>query len=197
MARGAPFKPYVYNGTGEDIYRGVAQPSPREIAARLHEEIAAKSPEHADLVAGFERRRAELERAELERAHAALDALQAEPVTEPDPEWYRERAAEDADELAGAGPEPWAPETLFTGAERVLLAPAAAPRVPDPVLALWAAPADELAELNAERDRYQAAMARVPEPDPLPAPPPVTTARRHRPCGYLRGSRGCKAVCGD
>lgn len=33
--------------------------SPREIVARLHERIAAKSPEHAALVAGFEQRQAE------------------------------------------------------------------------------------------------------------------------------------------
>jgi hypothetical protein len=32
--------------------------SPREIVARLHEEIAAKSPEHARLVAAFRRRQA-------------------------------------------------------------------------------------------------------------------------------------------
>jgi hypothetical protein len=43
-------------------WRGDAgQPSPREIVTRLHEQIAAFSPEHAALVAGFERRQAEHE----------------------------------------------------------------------------------------------------------------------------------------
>ena len=42
-------------------YRWTSQaegPTPREIVAQLHAEIAAKSPEHARLVAEFERRRA-------------------------------------------------------------------------------------------------------------------------------------------
>lgn len=188
MARasdGLPFKPYVYHGGDAE------PPAVREARER------------------WRAREAEIERqaakrqAELERAHAALDALQADREIGPDgpgPEWYRKMAAEAADEMAAAG-QGWAAETLFTGAERALLAPPAAPRVPDPVLALWAAPADELAEMDAERERYQAAMARVPAPGPPAAPPPVTPgpagpARRHRPCGYLRGSRGCKAVCG-
>ena len=33
-----------------------AEPEPREIVARLHAEIAAKSPEHAAMVAGWEQR---------------------------------------------------------------------------------------------------------------------------------------------
>ncbi|HEY2267222.1 MAG TPA: hypothetical protein VGI96_31685 [Streptosporangiaceae bacterium] len=41
-------------------WRGDAgQPSPREIVTRLHEQIAAFSPEHAALVAEFERTQAE------------------------------------------------------------------------------------------------------------------------------------------
>jgi hypothetical protein len=51
---------YVVIGDGER--ERAAQPSPREIAARLHAEIAAKSPEHAALVAAFERRQAAKER---------------------------------------------------------------------------------------------------------------------------------------
>ena len=38
------------------------QPSPREIVAGLHAQIAAFSPEHASLVAEFERRQAARER---------------------------------------------------------------------------------------------------------------------------------------
>ena len=38
-----------------------AQPSPREIVTRLHEIIAAQSPEQAALVAAFERRQARRE----------------------------------------------------------------------------------------------------------------------------------------
>jgi hypothetical protein len=51
---------YVVIGDGER--EAAAQPSPREIVTRLHEIIAAKSPEHAALVAAFERRRAARER---------------------------------------------------------------------------------------------------------------------------------------
>jgi SLT domain-containing protein len=50
---------YVLIGEGER--ERAAQPTPREIVARLHELIAAKSPEHAALVAKFERRQARKE----------------------------------------------------------------------------------------------------------------------------------------
>ena len=53
---------------------------------------------------------------------------------------------------------------------------------------------DELAETTGIRDRYQDAMAAVPEPDPLPAPP-VTAASRCG-CGYLTTARGHKVMCG-
>lgn len=47
---------YVIIGDGER--ERAAQPTPREIVARLHEQIAALSSEHAALVAEFERRQA-------------------------------------------------------------------------------------------------------------------------------------------
>jgi len=47
---------------GDEDRERATQPSPREITTRLHEIIAAKSPEHAALVAAFERRRAARER---------------------------------------------------------------------------------------------------------------------------------------
>ena len=58
----------------------------------------------------------------------------------------------------------------------------------------------ELAELDAERDRYQAAMAAVPaprKPDPAPAPTPVAAASRCRRCGYLTTSAGHRVMCDD
>ena len=51
---------YVIIGDGER--ERAAQPSPREIVARLHELIAAQGPEQAALVAAFERRQAARER---------------------------------------------------------------------------------------------------------------------------------------
>ena len=123
----------------------------------------------------------------LQRAVAACE--ESAPDPEPGPEWYREMAAEAGDDLAALAPA-------------AVPAPVAVPvRVPAPALVLADAPEGELAALDGARERYQAAMAAVPEPV-LPAPPPVTEAparpaRRHRPCGYLRGSRGCKAVCGE
>lgn len=57
---------------------------------------------------------------------------------------------------------------------------------------------DEAAELAAERDRYQAAMAAVPEPR-APAPPPVTVTApgRCRRCKYLTTSAGHRVMCDD
>ena len=51
-----------YEITPDGERERAAQPSPREIVARLHEQIASFSPEHARLVAEFERRRARKER---------------------------------------------------------------------------------------------------------------------------------------
>jgi hypothetical protein len=53
---------------------------------------------------------------------------------------------------------------------------------------------DELTETAAARDRYQAAM---PEPAPLPEPPPVTPASRCGRCGYLTTAAGHRVMCGD
>ena len=47
------FRPYRWSGAAEQD-----GPSPQEIIADLHAVIAAKSPEHAALVAEFERRQA-------------------------------------------------------------------------------------------------------------------------------------------
>jgi len=55
---------------------------------------------------------------------------------------------------------------------------------------------DELAELDAARGRYQAALAAVPEPYP-PARPPVTAASRCGRCGYLTAAAGHRVTCGD
>jgi len=141
MARASdalPFRPYVYKGTGEDIYkgaRGYLDDVRRQAAAR-HEESAP------DIGRG--------------------------------PEWYRE--------LADGDTAPPAP----------VLAP-----VPVPALALPAAgpDGDELAEPDAARGRYQAALAGVPEP--APAPPPVTTTARCGRCGYLTAAAGHRVTCGD
>jgi hypothetical protein len=111
------FRPYVYKGTGEDIYRGAA---------------------------GY---LSDVRRQAITRHEESL------PDPGPSPEWYRE-LAEDG----------------------------------------------EMAELAAERDRYQAAMAAVPgprEPDPAPAPPPVTAASRCRRCGYLTTAVGHKVACDE
>ena len=60
------------------------------------------------------------------------------------------------------------------------------------------APEDqELAELDAERDRYQAAVPEPREPDPAPAPTPVAAASRCRRCGYLTTSAGHRVMCDD
>lgn len=47
-----------YVPIGDDERERAAQPSPREIVDGLHAEIAALPPEHAALVAKFERRQA-------------------------------------------------------------------------------------------------------------------------------------------
>ena len=57
-----------------------------------------------------------------------------------------------------------------------------------------AAAEDEMAELDAERDRYQAAMAAVPEPR-APEPPPVAAVTRCRRGRYLTTSAGHRVMC--
>ena len=51
-----------YEVIPDGLRERAAQPSPREIVARLHEQIAAQGPEQAALVAAFERRQAARER---------------------------------------------------------------------------------------------------------------------------------------
>src|SRR6266704_494207 len=56
----------------------------------------------------------------------------------------------------------------------------------------------ELAELAGTCDRYQAAMAAVPEPRaPDPLPPPVTAASRCGRCGYLTSAAGHRVMCDE
>ena len=55
---------------------------------------------------------------------------------------------------------------------------------------------DELAELDAARERYQAAMAAVPEPR-APGPPPVAAVTRCRRCKYLTTSAGHRVMCDE
>ena len=62
---------------------------------------------------------------------------------------------------------------------------------------------DQLAELAAERDRYQAAMAVAREPEPAPGPdpaprtPPITAASRCGRCGYLTTAAGHRVMCDE
>lgn len=56
---------------------------------------------------------------------------------------------------------------------------------------------DGLAEMTAARDRYQEALAAVPDPEPRPAPLPVTAAARCRRCRYLTTSAGHRVMCGE
>lgn len=51
---------------------------------------------------------------------------------------------------------------------------------------------DELAELTAARDRWQAAQAALDA-----APPPVTPASRCRRCGYLTTASGHRVMCDE
>jgi|HubBroStandDraft_6_1064221.scaffolds.fasta_scaffold00062_117 hypothetical protein len=107
------------------------------------------------------------------------------PDIGPSPEWYRERAAEDADDLRGLTPAATTPPV----------------RVPPPAppLSLALVPDDgELADLESARDRYHAAQDTLnapPEPVPLAAPPPVTAATRCRACGYLTSAAGHRVMC--
>lgn len=64
----------LLGGTGEDIYRGAVG-----YLADVRAEIAAKSPEHATLVADFERRQAE----DIAPLLAAVAPVEPEPVPEP------------------------------------------------------------------------------------------------------------------
>lgn len=87
------FKPYRYNGTGGTM-------PPREIVTRLHEQIAAESPEHAALVAGYARKQAERTGADCAGPGAGWDPP-------------------DDDELAEAAPEPGpTPPPLVTAGSR-------------------------------------------------------------------------------
>ena len=140
-----PFRPYVYNGTGQDIYRGAVG--------------------HLDDV----------------RRRAAARHQESVPDIGPGPEWYRERAAGDED-LPAAMP---------------VSAPPAAVRTPAPALALVPALDDELAELAAARDRYQAVLAALDGPAPQAAPPPVTAASRCGRCGYLTSAVGHRVACDE
>jgi hypothetical protein len=158
MARASadrPFKPYVYRG-------GETEP-PAVTAAR--ERARAFQARTAQAAAALAARLDTL---------AGLDAG-------PGPEWYRERDAEDADDMRGQEPA------------------ASMPPVRVPPLSLALVPDDgELAELEAARDRYHAAhdaLNAPPEP-PAAAVQPPAPARRHRACGYLMTSAGHRAVCG-
>ena len=75
-------KPYVSGGTGKDIYHDVTG-----YLEDVRKQRAAKSPEHAALVAEYERRHEE-----------------SAPDLGPGPEWYRERAAGNEDDLQGLAP---------------------------------------------------------------------------------------------
>jgi hypothetical protein len=58
------------------------------------------------------------------------------------------------------------------------------------------ADSDEIDEAAAARDRYQAAMAAVPE-SRIPEPPPATAASRCKQCGYLTTAAGHRVMCDE
>lgn len=66
---------YWYRGADPEPFPG--EPSPREIVARLHAEIAAKSPGRARLVAEFERITGESRAVKEKRPTAAVEDRRA------------------------------------------------------------------------------------------------------------------------
>lgn len=110
------------------------------------------------------------------------------PDMAPGPERYRELAAESED-------PPRRPATVNA---HVISLPGPAPV---PALALGPALDDgEMDEMTAARDRWQAALAAVPEPrkpGPPAAPPLVTAPARCRRCKYLTTSAGHRVMCDE